>query len=338
MATAQDLLDQYLAWLQAQGRAPATQRAARADLRHLRHWWATKHGRPLDFTQLLERDLRDWRLARQQSDGAAPSTINRGLSTLRQFCRWAVDQGFLPANPTQALADLPTNPLAPRSLADEAVDALLRAAGTQRLPWRRLRDQALLALLVYAGLRSQEAVAVQIRDLDLAAGTLIVRRGKGGKGRRLPLHPYAQRLLDAYLQELRCPLGLPTLGSDVEREPLLVGMDRTRPDSPLRPGIQTRLVRLRVQQLGVQAAAHLRTTAQRETDLTRAHELEQWAGQLEHLAPHLLRHSLARRLLNRGAQLPEVQRVLGHSRLSTTGIYLTPSEADLRRAIDRAGV
>jgi integrase len=61
------------------------------------------------------------------------------------------------------------------------VDTLLRAAGTQRAPWLRLRDQALLALLIYAGLRSQEAVAVQIRDLDLAAGTLTVRRGKGGK-------------------------------------------------------------------------------------------------------------------------------------------------------------
>jgi len=52
----------------------------------------------------------------------------------------------------------------------------------------------------------------------------------------------------------------------------------------------------------------------------------------------MLRHSLARRMLSRGEQLPEVQRVLGHSRLSTTGIYLTPSEEDVRLAIERAGV
>ncbi len=56
------------------------------------------------------------------------------------------------------------------------------------------------------------------------------------------------------------------------------------------------------------------------------------------VTPHMLRHSLARRMLERGAQLPEVQRVLGHSRLSTTGIYLTPSEEDLRVAIGRAGI
>jgi site-specific recombinase XerD len=115
-------------------------------------------------------------------------------------------------------------------------------------------------------------------------------------------------------------------------------MDRTAPGAPLRPGIQTRLVRLRVRQLGTQAAEYLRIVARRETDLGRASELQQWAAQLDHVSPHRLRHSLARRMLNRGAQLPEVQRVLGHSRLSTTGIYLTPSEADLRRAIDRAGL
>jgi integrase len=62
------------------------------------------------------------------------------------------------------------------------------------------------------------------------------------------------------------------------------------------------------------------------------------ARRLENVTPHMLRHSLARRMLERGAQLPEVQRVLGHSRISTTGIYLTPSEEDVRLAIGRAGV
>ena len=62
------------------------------------------------------------------------------------------------------------------------------------------------------------------------------------------------------------------------------------------------------------------------------------AGLKYRVHPHMLRHSLARRMLERGAQLPEVQRVLGHSRLSTTGIYLTPSEEDVRLAIGRAGV
>ena len=56
------------------------------------------------------------------------------------------------------------------------------------------------------------------------------------------------------------------------------------------------------------------------------------------MTPHQLRHGLARRLLTTGATLPEVQRVLGHSRLETTARYLTPSEDDLRAAIGRAGL
>lgn len=77
---------------------------------------------------------------------------------------------------------------------------------------------------------------------------------------------------------------------------------------------------------------------QHEHDIKRSEELQDLARRLERVTPHMLRHSLARRMLERGAQLPEVQRVLGHSRLSTTGIYLTPSEEDLRSALGRAGL
>jgi site-specific recombinase XerD len=93
-----------------------------------------------------------------------------------------------------------------------------------------------------------------------------------------------------------------------------------------------------VQHLGQSAAQQLRTEAGREQDITRSEYLEDLARRLETVTPHMLRHSVARRMLERGAQLPEVQRVLGHSRLSTTGIYLTPSEEDVRSALQRAGL
>ena len=77
--------------------------------------------------------------------------------------------------------------------------------------------------------------------------------------------------------------------------------------------------------------SQLRDAAKRERTRERAEQLEK-------VAPHVLRHSLARRMLKNGARLPEVQRGLGYTRLSTTGIYLTPSEDDLRAALGHAGL
>jgi site-specific recombinase XerD len=241
-------------------------------------------------------------------------------------------------NPASDLEDVPTDPLAPRSLPTEAVDALLRVARAEQHPLLRVRNEALLALLIYAGLRVQEACDLQLRDLDLGGGTVTVRSGKAGKARRVPLHPDAQRLLRRYLEIVRCPEGLPAIGCDQERERLLVGIAMMTKGQPMRAGITQRVAQRTVQRLGQAAAHQLRAEAKREQDITRGESLQDLARRLETVTPHMLRHSLARRMLERGAQLPEVQRVLGHSRLSTTGIYLTPSEEEVRAALRRAGI
>jgi integrase/recombinase XerD len=62
------------------------------------------------------------------------------------------------------------------------------------------------------------------------------------------------------------------------------------------------------------------------------------AQRLEQTTPHTLRHSLARRLIESGADLAVVQRTLGHSSIAITGMYLTPSDDDLRKAIERASL
>lgn len=331
-------IDQYLEFLRTKRRAPATLKVIRQDLAHFAAWWEGTRQRTFDPVLLRYEDLRDWRSVRQRDDGAAPATINRGLASLRGYCRWALASHLLIENPMADVKDVPTEPLAPRSLPAEAIDALLRAAGTEPNAILRARDEALLALLIYAGLRVQEVCDIQPRDLDMGSGTVTIRSGKAGKARRVPLHADAQRLLRRYLDVVRCPAGAPSIGSDQERELLLVGIDVTRRGQPTTPGITQRVAQRMVQQLGQRAAQQLRTEAQRERNITRSESQQNLARRLETVTPHILRHSLARRMLERGAQLPEVQRVLGHSRLSTTGIYLTPSEEDVRLAIGRAGI
>jgi site-specific recombinase XerD len=330
--------EEYLNTLAAKHRSPLTIKAVRQDLRRFVAWWEDVHCRPFDPPLLLDGDVRAWQDARQTRDGAAPATINRGMAALRGYCGWAHRAKLMSENPTADVHDVPTEPLSPRGLPSGAIDALIRAVRNEPNATIRLRDEALLALLVYAGLRVQEICDLQLRDLDLSGGTVTVRRGKAGKSRRVPLHKDAQRLLSRYLDNIRCPNGLPKIGSDSEREPLMTGFDQTAPGRPARPGINQRLVQRVVQQRAREAAARLEADAARESSLERAGIMLDLARRLMSATPHTLRHSLARRMLERGADLAEVQRVLGHSHISTTGIYLTPSEDDVREAIDRAGI
>ena len=328
----------FLATQEARGASPASLRAIRSDLQNFYLWWEQTYQRPLVLQQLMTRDLRRWQQHRQQVHGVSPKTINRNLFSLRSFCQWAMVEGLLMDDPTAGIQDLPEDQLSPRGIPDGGVDALLRTPQTIQDKRLRLRDQALLALLVYTGLRAQEVCDLQLRDIDLPGGTLTVRKGKRKKSRRIPLHSEAEAMLAQYLDKVRCPGGMPPLGSDAEREPLLMGVRVTAPARPMQSGIRTRAVRKRITQLGQIAATQLRTAAAKTADIQQAQRLRQWAQQLEQVSPHRLRHSLARRLLENGAQLPEVQRILGHSRLSTTGMYLLPSEQDLQQAIERAGI
>lgn len=164
----------------------------------------------------------------------------------------------------------------------------------------RLRDEAMLGLLVSAGLRVQEVCEVQLRDLDMAGGTVTIRRGKGGQARRIPLHREAHQMLQRYLGQVRCPMGFPPLGSDQERQPLLVGVQMTVKGQPGQPGISPGLVRHRLRHLRQQAAAQLRQAATQEPSLERAERAKRLAHQLERATPHTLRHSLARRMLKKG--------------------------------------
>lgn len=331
-------IDEYLDHLQAQGRSPATLRAARSDLNGFQAWWERSFQRAFSVQNLATRDIRRWQRERQQIDGAKPSTINRALSSLRGLCRWAVTQGLRADNPLDGVDEVPAVDLAPQGITDEAIDALLRAVGSADDLTQCRRDQAALALLVFAGLRIQEVCQVQIRDLDLDGGTVTIRRGKGGKARRVPLHSEALDLLQCYLTETRFPDGLPVMGSEIEREPLLIGKQVATKGQPWAPGVQPQTIRKRLRVLGNVAARQLEKEASNSSDLQQAQELRQTARQVANITPHQLRHSLARRLLRNGASLPEVQRILGHSRLSTTGMYLIPNEGDLRGAIERAGV
>lgn len=297
-------ISSYLTSLVDKGRSPLTIKAARGDLLGFTMWWETRLSRPFDPALLRTSDLQTWRLSRQKDDAAAPATINRALVTLRAYCDWARHAGLIAENPVEEIKAIRTSQPAPKSLPAEAVDAILRAVRSEKDERIRLRDEALLALLIYTGLRAQEACDVQIRDLDLDGGTLTVRHGKGGRMRWVMLNAEAIALLRRYMTRLRRPGGLPILGSEIEREPLLVGFHATKAGRPMQPGINQRLVQRVVEQRAHEAAQRLRADAEAVVSLERVGEMLDLAQRLEAATPHTLRHSLARRLIESGAVLP----------------------------------
>lgn len=239
-------INEYLEYLISQGKSAATLRATRSDLSGFQQWWEQTTNRSFQVKHLVSRDIRRWQQERQQIDGAKPSTINRGLSSLRGFCRWAMENSRHTYDPTEDIGEVTTPDLYPQGISEAAIDALLRITASEPDSVQRHRDQAALALLICAGLRIQEACHLQLRDLDLVSGMITIRRGKRGKARRVPLHADAQEMLQRYLDEVRCPGGMPDLGGNEERAPLLIGKKVTMKGQPWLPGVQPQTIRMAV--------------------------------------------------------------------------------------------
>jgi integrase/recombinase XerD len=159
-----------------------------------------------------------------------------------------------------------------------------------------VRDRAMLEVLYASGLRVSELVTLRIQDLNLEEGFLICR-GKGGKERLVPLGTSARSWVKRYQAEVR-PL-LMKLTTDV-----LFLTRRGRPFT--RQGFWKLLRRVSA-----------------------------GAGLLAKVTPHILRHSFATHLLERGADLRSVQMMLGHSQITTTQIYTHVSREKIRRLYDR---
>ena len=233
--------------------------------------------------------IRDWLASLHGTREAA--TRSRRLAGVRSFFRYLLREERIETDPTQGLP-LPKIPRrAPQPLSVDDCWTLaeqdgIQAAHPSEKPQQRrarLRDRALIELLYGAGLRVGELVGLDVRDLDLLRGDVRVL-GKGGKERIVPLPEGAREALEDWLTERERP-GL--LG-----EPLFVS---------LRPGPDGSLRRL--------GARDVRRVLERRA---------RSGGLLDHVHPHKLRHSYATHLLDMGADLREIQELLGHASLSTT--------------------
>jgi len=229
------------------------------------------------------------------SKGLSPRSVARTVASVRGFFKFLAIERKLDESPAADLKAPRAWPALPKFLDMDEVDRLL-AAPDASTP-RGLRDQALLEVLYASGMRVSELVALRPGDLNLENGYLTCI-GKGDKQRIVPVGQEAADWLQRYMRD-----GRPALLRKRASPWLFVN---ARGGSLSRVGFWKIL-----KGYGIQA------------------------GITRELSPHMLRHSFATHLLERGADLRAIQVMLGHADLSTTQIYTHVLEARLKAVYDR---
>lgn len=232
-------------------------------------------------------------LRRLREGGLSSRSTARALAAIRGFYSFLVLDERRSDNPSINLTSPKQWKQLPKVLSEAQVESLLAAPDVTTD--QGLRDKAMIELLYASGLRVSELVALQLNQLRLDQGFIVIL-GKGSKERIVPVGERAEDWLRKYLQEAR-PMMAKGRHADVFVSRL--GRKMTRQGF-------WKLLKRYGEALG-----------------------------LNDLSPHVLRHSFATHLLEHGADLRSVQMMLGHSDISTTQIYTHIHQTRLKTLYDR---
>jgi integrase/recombinase XerD len=249
-----------------------------------------------DVPQITESAVSGFLMSLREGDAEhqplSAGSAARTVVAVRGFHKFAVREGLALNDPAAGVRPPASAKRLPKALPLAEIEAILEAAGAPGTSLA-LRDRALLEVLYGTGARISEAVGLDLDDLDLDEGTVLLR-GKGGKERVVPVGSYARQAVEAYVV-------------------------RGRPDlSAVGRGTPALFLNARGGRLSRQSAwAVLAKAAER-------------AGVTAEVSPHTLRHSFATHLLDGGADVRVVQELLGHASVTTTQVYTLVTVDSLR--------
>ena len=223
--------------------------------------------------------------------GLDSRSVARHLATLRHFFRFAMTEGLIADDPAMTIESPKMVQALPQFLSVEEIDQLLKAPDLTTVIG--IRDRAIIETMYSTGIRVSELAGIRVGDLKMDPGCLRCI-GKGDKERLVPVGRRALESVQSYMRDSRPKL----LGERIS--PYLFLNTRAKP-----------LSRVALWALIAQYG--------RKAQLRKP------------LKPHMLRHSFATHLLDRGADLRSVQMMLGHSDISTTQIYTHVVEERLKQ-------
>lgn len=224
----------------------------------------------------------------------SPASVARVLVSVRSFFRFLEREGHISEDPTLTVGSPKRTRSIPKAIPLEDVEKMIGLPADDVLG---RRDRAILEVLYGAGLRISELVALDVDDVDVDEGNVLVRMGKGSKGRRVPLGRAAVKAVGDYVAVAR-----PELARKGSRATVGGAL----------------FLNARGGRLSRQGCWKILKSYARAAELG------------ERVSPHTLRHSFATHMLDAGADIRVVQELLGHASLSTTQVYTLVSDSHMR--------
>ena len=298
------LVDDYIEYAKAnKGLGERTNRAYASDIKQCLAW-CNRHGFK-NISDLTTDDLRSWMA--DESRSHARSSLARKVVAVRGFFAWCQHVEYISSNPAEILMTPKIKNMLPSVLDEYQAESLMNnvdskanvsTSCTKNQKAVGLRNAAILELLYATGIRVGELTSLNIQDINFSSHTIKVT-GKGNKQRVVPFGVPAYKALSAWISKD----GREILLRNSVEEAVFLGTRGKR--------IDQRLVRQIV------------------------HD-EAKSAHVPDISPHALRHSAATHMLNGGADLREVQELLGHSSLNTTQRYTHVSIESLKRKYSQA--
>lgn len=292
------MLTEFIRYLTAERRySPLTVRNYRHDVEQFLAWLDCDESR-FDPRSVTTEQIREWIIFRTEEGKLSAGSMNREVASLRAFFRWLHRTGAVEKDIFRMISTLKTSRRLPVFVPESRMTTIVSECGPDSEDFLTERNSLIVLMFYTCGLRLAELVGIDRGDFSADYTSLRIR-GKGDKQRMVPILEFLREKILHYL-------GL------IERQNICISSEKALFLTHKGKRISRSVVYRTVQE-----------------ELTRA-------GVQGKKSPHVLRHTFATHLLNGGADMREIQELLGHASLQATQVYTHNSIARLREIYAKA--
>lgn len=279
------MINRFIEYIESGKRySKLTVRNYKRDVLGFAEWFNDRIGLDkFDATKVSAEDIRDWIIYRLDTAELSAASMNRELSSIKSLFSYLRRIGVVEKDITKRISSLKTPKVLPQFVPQSRMDELLESTREQKYSqeFKQVRNSLIISMLYGCGIRLAELLDIKLGDITNGSVKI---HGKGDKDRLVPLLPELVSRVEAYVECCRrCGIEL------TAADKLIVGTA----GKPLSRSTVQRVVRQEMMAANVQGRK----------------------------SPHILRHTFATHLLGKGADMREIQELMGHSSLSTTQHY-----------------